>query len=196
MNRYEKGTIYKICDIGYNMTYIGSTCQPLSKRFSKHKDKYNAFKNNKQDCNRRVNMIFDKYGVENCKIELVEDYPCKSKAELLKQEGHHIKTTDCVNKIISGRTPKEYAEEHQEQIKTRGAEYRDENREYFAFKQQIYRDLNPGKIKEYGKKYYQDKKEILFQKHLCECGKYYTYQHKKRHEKSQYHRDNIKKTID
>jgi len=38
MNRYEKGQIYKVVDIGYNMCYIGSTCQSLSKRFYKHKE--------------------------------------------------------------------------------------------------------------------------------------------------------------
>jgi hypothetical protein len=33
-----------------------------------------------------------KYGIENCKIELVEAYPCENKEELRKREGYWIKT--------------------------------------------------------------------------------------------------------
>ena len=32
MNRYEHGQIYKIVDAGFNVCYIGSTTEPLSKR--------------------------------------------------------------------------------------------------------------------------------------------------------------------
>lgn len=31
MNRYEKGQIYKIVDVGYNKMYIGSTTENLKK---------------------------------------------------------------------------------------------------------------------------------------------------------------------
>jgi len=114
MNRYEKGQIYKVVDIGYNMCYIGSTCQSLSKRFYKHKENYYQYTKGKADCNRRVNIIFDKYGIENCKIELIQDFPCQSRNELLKQEGEHIRNNDCVNKIVSGRTNQEWREDNYE----------------------------------------------------------------------------------
>ena len=48
--------------------------------------------------------LFDEFGVENCKIEWVEDYPCSSKRELHKREGEHQKNCDCVNKLIAGRS--------------------------------------------------------------------------------------------
>ena len=40
MNRYEKGQIYKIVDIGQTKMYIGSTTEPLSKRMERHRSDY------------------------------------------------------------------------------------------------------------------------------------------------------------
>jgi hypothetical protein len=51
-----------------------------------------------------VSVIFDKYGVQNCKIELVENYPCNSKNELMKREGYYIQNNECINKCVAGRT--------------------------------------------------------------------------------------------
>ena len=48
MNRYEKGKIYKITDIGYNKFYVGSTCENLSKRIERHRTKYKNYKAGKQ----------------------------------------------------------------------------------------------------------------------------------------------------
>ena len=129
MNRYEKGQIYKVVDIGYNMCYIGSTCQPLSKRFSKHKETYNQYTKGKADCNRRVNTIFDKYGIENCKIELLHNFPCQSRNELLKQEGEHIRNNDCVNKIVSGRTNEEWIADNYEYYINQKRQYWNETKD-------------------------------------------------------------------
>ena len=63
---------------------------------------------------RSVNYIFDKFGFENCKIELVENFPCNSKEELTKREGFYIQSNDCVNKHIAGRTKEEYKEQTRE----------------------------------------------------------------------------------
>ena len=48
---------------------------------------------------------FDEYGVDNCKIELVEYCKCDAKDEL--QEGECIREPDCENKTIAGRSRKE-----------------------------------------------------------------------------------------
>ena len=97
MNRYENGKIYKITDIGYNKTYVGSTCESLSKRIERHRAKYNNYKTGKTNSKISVFDIFDEFGIENCKIELIENYPCNCKEELLRREGHYIKNTDCVS---------------------------------------------------------------------------------------------------
>ena len=98
-NKYQKGTIYKITDIGYNKCYIGSTCEKLCHRMARHRLSYKTFLNN----NRKFMSsyeLFKEYGIENCKIELIEYFPCDSLAELRKQEGEHIKNNECVNKRV------------------------------------------------------------------------------------------------
>ena len=79
MNRYEKGQIYEIVDVEYNMCYIGSTCEDLKKRFERHRNCYNAFKDGRQKGSMSSFVLFDEFGFENCKIEWIEDYPCNSK---------------------------------------------------------------------------------------------------------------------
>ena len=110
MNRYEKGKIYKITDIGCNKFYVGSTCENLSKRIERHRTKYNNSKTGKTNSKISVFDIFDEFGIENCKIELIENYPCNCKEELLRREGHYIKNTDCVNKVVPHRTEEERKE--------------------------------------------------------------------------------------
>ena len=93
-NKYQKGTIYKITDIGYNQCYIGSTCEKLCHRMAKHRSECKLFlKGNKKSMGSYD--LFNQYGVENCKIELVEYFPCDSLQELRKKEGEVIKNTDC-----------------------------------------------------------------------------------------------------
>jgi hypothetical protein len=60
--------------------------------------------------------IFDKYGVDNCCIVLLEDCPCDSKTKLHEREAFFIKTIPNVNKNIPGRTKKMYCEEHKTEI--------------------------------------------------------------------------------
>ena len=91
MNRYENLKIYKITDTGYNKVYVGSTCESLSKRIERHRAKYSSYKTGKTNKNLSVFEIFDEFGIEDCKIELIENYPCSCKEELLRREGHYIK---------------------------------------------------------------------------------------------------------
>ena len=58
--------------------------------------------------------------------------------------------------------------------------------------QKVYRELHPEKRQAEGKRRYEKIKEKLSEKHLCECGKLYTFGHKKRHEKSQKHQNYLK----
>ena len=172
MNRYENGKIYKIVDIGYKKMYIGSTTESLKKRFERHRSKYlREFTQGKGD-NTRSYWLFQEFGVENCRIELIKNYPCNSREELEREEGKHIKENDCINKIIAGRTIQE--------------PYKEEN-EYICFQQQIYRELHPDKRQEEGRKRYEKKKAEFLEKKLC--GKCYTQCHRKRHEKTKKHQD-------
>jgi len=78
---YTQGKIYKIIDETNGDVYIGSTTNSLKKRWNHH----HIFKYyNKLKC--------------NCKIILIEDYPCSSKRELEEREQYYIDNTDCINK--------------------------------------------------------------------------------------------------
>jgi hypothetical protein len=70
MEMYQKAKCYYIKSTQGPEYYIGSTSEPLSKRFNRHK---NRFKNEK--CAETSKILFEKYGPETCYIELLEDYP-------------------------------------------------------------------------------------------------------------------------
>ena len=155
---YKNSKIYKIVDIGYTKMYIGSTTQSLSKRFSKHKRQFIAWNNNR--CSRiTVYDIFEEFGVDNCKIELIEEYPCENKIQLHRKEGEYIKNNNCVNKNIAGRTYKEYYEANKDKISEKHNEYYESNKDKILEKQKKYREDNKDKILEKEKKYREDNKD-------------------------------------
>lgn len=158
--KYKNGKIYKITDNGNNKIYYGSTINSLSKRFSGHKTDYI---NNNNRSNITVFSIFNEYGLENCKIELVELFPCNDKKDLTKREGFYIKSNECVNKIIAGRTPKEYKEDNKEYYQEYFKKHYQKNKAEILKYASEYR--NKAEIKEknklYFKKYQKDNKEKL-----------------------------------
>jgi len=147
---YQNGKIYRIWTLLSDEIYIGSTADTLSNRFLKHKNRYKIWLRDKKKYTSSIEL-FEKFGVENCKIDLEHNFPCNSKAELNSEEGRvqRMHKEKLVNKQIAGRTRKEWFSE---------------NKEHIA---------------EYHKKYYAENKES--QKFVCECGGKYTHQHKFRH---------------
>jgi hypothetical protein len=106
---YSKSKVYKIYSNLGNKIYVGSTTKDyLSQRMTKHREDYNLFKNGKKDRTTNVYLIFDEYGIDNCKIELLEEKECQNKDEKNRLEGKYIRELECVNKIIPDRTKKEY----------------------------------------------------------------------------------------
>jgi hypothetical protein len=151
-------------DTGYNKCYYGSTINGLSRRLAHHRLNYNAYKNNQYGYV-SVFGLFDEYGMENCKIELVESCPCRSREEVLKQEGLYIKNNSSVNTCITGRA--------------------DKQSHYKAYIKE-YHETHKDKIKEYKQAYYANYKQTLEQ-HVCEiCGGTYK-DNKNRHERTNKH---------
>ena len=117
MVNYGNGKIYKIvpiCDHDEGDVYFGSTTKwYLCQRMDTHRLDYTL-----HQYGRKVRLsvfdLFDKYGVNNCQIVLVENYPCNSKNELHAREAHYIRSMKCVNKVIPLRTKKEYYEDTKE----------------------------------------------------------------------------------
>ena len=146
-NKYQKGTIYKITDIGYNKCYMGSTCEKLCHRMARHRQKYKQFLNNPKQFISSYDL-FNEYGVENCKIELIEYYKCDTLQELRRREGEHIKNNECVNKCVAGRTDKEYYEDNKDKILEQTTEYQKQNKDRIKKQDKEYYVSNKDKINE------------------------------------------------
>jgi hypothetical protein len=97
---FSKSKIYRI--VGGDDIYIGSTTRSLETRWTEHKHDFKR-KAKLTSCH-----ILDKHGVDKCKLELIEEYPCTSHAELRLREAEIIKDTPCVNKKIPGQTRREW----------------------------------------------------------------------------------------
>ena len=144
MVNYQNGKIYKIEDVGGNMCYIGSTTKDfLSKRMVQHRTMYRHWKEHNTKIKYSVFSIFDLYEIDNCRIVLIELYPCDTKDQLTSREAFYIKQNNCVNRVIPGRTQKQYALDNKEYIKELQKDYYDDNKQQY-------------------KQYYNDNKE-----HIC-----------------------------
>jgi len=115
-------SIYKIT--GGDLCYIGSTTQKINERFSKHKDNYRVWKTGGKRGYCSSYQVFDKAGIENCKVELLEQ------TETTKdRERFYVENNVCVNKNIPNRSKKEYMEAHKEFFKEWRKEYWEKNKE-------------------------------------------------------------------
>lgn len=155
MSKYQNGKIYKITNEDMpGLVYYGSTILKLNKRLSQHR----------YDClNKNISSKI-LFNTENYKIELVELYSCESKKQLCEREGWYIQNNDCINKLIAGRTVKEYLKE-----------YRKLNKQYYKEYSKEYRKLNKDKINQKHKEYYKlNKNKDIWKKAKekvkCECG--------------------------
>ena len=158
------GKIYKIVDISYNKCYYGSTVQELSSRMTGHRQSYKRFKNGKGGLVMTYN-IFDEFGVDNCKIELAELFPCNSKSELEAREGFHIKNNECVNKFIAGRSVRQYHIDHKEIIAEQKKKYYQNNKNSMIARSKVYAEKNKESIALKHKEYYEINKELIALKH-------------------------------
>jgi hypothetical protein len=106
-SKYNNGKIYKIYSDNGDNIYIGSTIKKyLSDRMAVHRFEYKQDKHHK--CN--SSLLFSEYGIENCKICLIESYPCKNSDELRMRERYYIETLKNVNIMIPYKTIEEKKE--------------------------------------------------------------------------------------
>jgi hypothetical protein len=165
MPDYKHGKIYTVrCKTDDTLIYVGSTTQPLSERMAKHK--YDSIRIPTICFYQYINNWNDWY------IELFENYPCENKEQLNKREGEIIREIGTVNKIIAGRTKKEwyednkdkkkeYYEDNKDILKEKAKEYRETNKDKLKEHGKKYREVNKERKKEYNKKYYESKKNNL-----------------------------------
>jgi hypothetical protein len=110
---YSKGKIYKIVSDSCDDIYIGSTVQTLAQRLGKHRSDYNQWKKG----NARYTRSFSLIERGDYHIILIEPFSCNNQEELTARERHFIENNVCLNKVIPGRTRKEYNQDNKEKIK-------------------------------------------------------------------------------
>lgn len=107
MVNYNKSKIYRIYpnveDFDEGDVYYGSTTKTLAQRMSNHRT---DFKNNSKK-SATSSRIFEKYGMDNCKMELIQEYPCDNIEQLKAIEGSYIRNNKCVNRCLPLRTHNE-----------------------------------------------------------------------------------------
>jgi len=170
VNKYQRGKIYKITSNQTDKCYIGSTCElRLCNRLGKHMTNYRAFIAGKPSRNITSYEIL-KY--DDHIIVLVENCPCNNKEELFKRERYWIENSNCVNKVIPGRSKQEsdacYYKKNENVIKIQRKEYRTKNKDVINLKH----------------------KEVVHCD-ICNCD--FNNNHKARHNKTSKHIDNLKK---
>jgi len=153
---YQKGKIYKI--ISEDKIYIGSTVEKLCSRFGGHKSKYKGYLKGIGEYTTSFELIKN----NDCKIILIELYPCNSKEELLMREQYWIETIKCINKR------KSYINEEEKK------NYYINNKDYFFKKnKENYYNKRDERLK-YSKDYRDKNKEEISlkqkEKIICECG--------------------------
>ena len=151
MPNYQNGKIYTIRHPDIEKYYLGSTTQALSERFRGHKKNKDT----------TVKQLFD-LGIDQCYIELLENYPCNSKEELTKREGELIRLhkSNIVNRNIAGRTQKEWMVENKELISTTLKTYAENNKTKISEYNKVYTQANKEKKRLYDIQYRLNKKLI------------------------------------
>lgn len=139
-NKYTNSKIYTVrCLINPELIYVGSTTQPICKRFAAHKNNCKIGKSGSL-----YKHIIDN-DWSNWHIELHEYYPCNNKEELCKREGEVIREIGTINKQIAGRNNKEWREDNPEHNKL----WRDNNHDHYLALLKKWRENNPNYNKEY-----------------------------------------------
>ena len=195
MRNYNNGKIYKIepiCAHEENEIYIGSTTKELlCQRLAEHKHGCKSWiKNNIKYYKHYSYLLFEKYGIDNCQIVLLESVNANNKDELFAREAHYIRTLKCINNNIPLRSDKEYKQDKKEEIKIQRKEFYDTNRErLLQDKRNDYEKHRETRLVK-GKERYQKNREEILKKQsepvICECGTTF-HGHKARHNKSKKH---------
>lgn len=151
---YQNGKVYQILNYVTDDVYVGSTCQSLSKRMSKHR----GVMNNKTCKHRPLYSLMRKHGRDNFYIELIEEYPCDNKDQLRAREGFYQRERATLNIRVEGRTTQEYNIQNKEVMTRKRIEFYAKNKT--KIREQA-KTLYYQNYKEKKQQYYQKNKEKL-----------------------------------
>lgn len=185
MPEYANGKIYCIRNgaDAHKIVYIGSTTRSLSERMADHRRSIRVARVQ----HLKLYTLMASVGVDQFHIELLGDFACQRREQLLQEEGRYIRLHDCIgtgcNEKMAGRGKKEshanYYEGHKEAVKEKtkayadanvdkvkeyGKVYRVENKEEISVTNKEYRAANKDKITANAKRYYEENKEKVKQR--------------------------------
>jgi len=90
----QVGRVYKIVHNKLDITYVGMTMDPLSKRWKTHKA-------NKSKKNISIYKYFKEHGIDSFSIVMIKEYPVIDRNHLRVYETLWINKLKCINKYIS-----------------------------------------------------------------------------------------------
>jgi len=177
----KTGRVYKIITTEGNECYVGSTFNTTRDRFRMHKDN---FKKNDKGVVCSVFKMFDKYGMDKCKMVLIKEYEVVDRRHLEVYETLWIKKLKAINKLQpcggilrkeqQRQIGKKWRDENNEQIVERTKQYYEDNKEIIAERQKQYYEDNKEIIAEREKRYREKNRDIIREKAkekiTCECG--------------------------
>jgi hypothetical protein len=178
--------------------YIGSTKQPLYKRFYEHKKHCNN-ENYKEYLEYKYQFIRDNGGIANWQIVEIDRYDIDDNQMKLKKEREYVDLLkpelNCCKPYLSKDEKVEY---HKEYYKNNKNEILDKRKEYYKNnKNEIleynkeYNKINKNKISNQKKEYRKINKDKILEynkkKVTCECGCIINKQSLLRHQRSKKH---------
>lgn len=163
MEQMRVGKVYKIIATQGNECYVGSTFNTTRDRFQAHKDGYKKWK---KICLKFCSSfkIFDKYGIENCRIILIKEYTVVDRAHLEGYEQLWLKKLKAINerepsaRILTKQRNRFRCRQFYENNKeTINSNRRDEYKQYY--------ELNKDKLNEYNRRrYHENHQKVLDEK--------------------------------
>ena len=195
---YSQCQIYKLI-INDDCYYIGTTTQSLHQRKNNHMMEF-LWTKPCSEIENYVKSLGIEINRENLdklfKIELLQNFECQNKKEMLAKKDEHLKKYQGDKKCLNNETfIRKIKQEKENLLKRREKERKDyhENKEKYQEIKKKYRETHKEKIQEKSKKYYDENKEKIAEKHNekinCPCGSIIIRNQKARHEQTEKHQE-------
>jgi len=152
----NESKIYKIWTPLGKEIYIGWTTETLSEALKIHRCHYTI---------KRVKLssfqIFDKYGFDNCKIDLLEEFIAETRDDILKKQAEYFRKYECVNKYKRNDSNRKFNKDIYNKLNSEyNKTYREDNKEKIKEQRKLYREKNKDAINARRKEAYQQKKQL------------------------------------
>jgi hypothetical protein len=162
---FKQGKVYQIINEVDDKVYVGSTCNPLSKRFASHRA---AFKSKSKQFSSYFHRHARDIGWGTMDIILLEDYPCRNRSELVARERYWIDYLEpelntkppCLEGEAEANLKAYRSSARYKQLARTSQKKIYETPTGKAKKQQYYQEHKARK-QEYGRQYYERNKEAL-----------------------------------